>query len=63
MIEHQSFIGKDRSLWLSNHSQLACYYYISKEPSQTSGSAVKTWGSWGTFSHQTIKNLVGYFFC
>lgn len=28
--EHQSFIRKDRSLWLFNHSQLARYYCVSK---------------------------------
>lgn len=31
---HQSFIRKNRSLWLFNHSQLARYYCISKEMSQ-----------------------------
>lgn len=33
MIEHQSFIRKDRTLWSFDHSQLAHYYCISKETS------------------------------
>ena len=59
MIEHPSFLRKDRSLWLSHRSQPACYYCASKEALQTSGFVVST----GVLcTHQRIKNLISYSF-
>lgn len=55
MIEHLSFLRKDRSLWLSHRSQPACYYCTRKKTSQASGFVVS---AGVLFTHQRIKNLV-----